>query len=76
MMNIKRNNFWSAAKTIAATLFFGLSIGNAQGVFITEITDPNTNSLAIDHHIYSYLIIFINYYLTSTGAPKTLSFPY
>ena len=46
MMNIKRNNFWSAAKTIAATLFFGLSIGNAQGVFITEITDPNTNSLA------------------------------
>ena len=45
-MNIKRNNFWSAAKTIAATLFFGLSIGNAQGVFITEITDPNTNSLA------------------------------
>ena len=47
-MNIKRNNFWSAAKAIAATMFFGISIGNAQGVFITEIADPNTNSLAQD----------------------------
>ena len=41
-MNIKRNNFWSAAKAIAATLLFGISIGNAQfDVFITEIADPS-----------------------------------
>ena len=39
-MNIKRNNFWSVAKAIAASLLFGISIGNAQGVFITEIADP------------------------------------
>ena len=42
MMNIKRNNFWSAAKAIAASLLFGISIGNAQfDVFITEIADPS-----------------------------------
>ena len=41
-MNIKRNNFWSAAKAIAASLLFGISIGNAQfDVFITEIADPS-----------------------------------
>jgi len=42
MMNIKRNNFWSAARAIAASLLFGISIGNAQfDVFITEIADPS-----------------------------------
>ena len=80
-MNIKRNNFWSAAKAIAASLLFGISIGNAQfDVFITEIADPSNagpsgrfvelyNSSDADINAENYSLI--NY--TNTNTTYTFS---
>ncbi|MDC0911396.1 lamin tail domain-containing protein, partial [Candidatus Marinimicrobia bacterium] len=80
-MNIKRNNFWSVAKAIAASLLFGISIGNAQfDVFITEIADPSNagpsgrfvelyNSSDADINAENYSLI--NY--TNTNTTYTFS---
>ena len=43
-MNNIKNYFLSTVKTFAVFVVIGLSIGKAQGVFITEIADPNTNA--------------------------------
>ena len=40
MKNIK-NNLFKSLKTTVFSAIVGLSVSNAQGVFITEIADPN-----------------------------------
>jgi len=43
MKNILENKFWSAAKSFAAVVVFGISVATAD-VFITELTDPQNSS--------------------------------
>ena len=43
MINVK-NNFFQAGKMLTAFIIFGFSISQAQGVFITEIADPQNSS--------------------------------
>ena len=43
-MNNRKNNFLIAVKTFVAVVVIGFSIGKAQGLFITEIADPNNAS--------------------------------
>ena len=43
-MNNIKNNLLSVVKTLAVFVVIGFSVGKAQGVFITEIADPNTNA--------------------------------
>ena len=44
MMDNIRNIFVNAKKVIVATVVFGFTFYNAQGVFITEIADPQNSS--------------------------------
>ena len=48
-----RNIFVNAKKVIVATVVFGFSFYNAQGIFITEIADPGNDAAARFVELYN-----------------------